>query len=189
MHSPVAHLPVLRAFTVDEVYRMVEAGVLRENEPVELIDGRLVLVSPQGPLHSVTTIRFADALRAVLAPGEGLREEKPLACPPSDLPEPDVCVARGSLAAWATAHPTGQDALLVVEVAVTSQAEDQRKAATYARAGVLVYWVVDVPGRTVEVHEGPLPSGKYRTVRLLGEDDSLEWPSHGWRARVSDLLP
>jgi Uma2 family endonuclease len=181
--------PSVRTFTVDEVHRMVEAGVLREDEPVELIDGRLLLARPQGPLHSVTTIRIADALRRVLASGEGLREEKPLVCSSGDLPEPDVCVARGSLAAWAVAHPTGADAALVVEVAVTSHAEDAAKAATYARAGVPLYWIVDVPGRTIEVHEGSLPSGRYRTVRVLTEDDDLDWPSHGFRARVADLLP
>ncbi len=178
-----------RRFTVDEVLRMVALGLIHEDEPVELLHGRLVLVSPQGPLHTVTILRIARALRAVLLPGEEVREEKPLACPPHDLPEPDVCIARGTDEAWAVAHPTGADAVLVVEVAMTSVQQDREKAAIYAEGGVPLYWLVDLGARKVETYAGPMRDGRYREVRVLGEDDELALPDRGYRARVGDLLP
>jgi Putative restriction endonuclease len=116
---------------------MVEAGVIGPDEPLELLEGRLVLVSPQGPPHASLVGALAEKLRAAYGAGHAVREEKPLELPDS-LPGPDVAVVHGAQLDYAARHPNAGDALLVVEVAVTSQALDHEKARIYARAGVPV---------------------------------------------------
>jgi len=167
---------------------MVEAGILAEDEPYELIGGRLVEVSPQGPDHSTTTAATADRLRAVYSGSAVVREEKPLIAGEDAMPEPDIAVVRGDHDRYRRGHPSGSDALLVVEVAVTSHAVDRAKAADYARAGVEVLWIVDVPSKRVEVHTEPRPDGRYRVVRVLAGDDDLELPGAEPRWTAASLF-
>jgi Uma2 family endonuclease len=176
-----------RTFTPREVMRMVEAGILAEDERVELIEGRLVIVSPQGPPHASLVGALADRLRSAYGAGYAVREEKPIELVDS-LPEPDVAVVRGSQADYASRHPAAGDVLLAVEVAVTSQAVDREKTRVYARSAVATVWVIDVPARRVEVYGDPQPDGRYRVVQVLGEDDVVAAPGVAARWRVGELL-
>ncbi len=122
-----------RSFTSREVIRMVEAGILAPDEPVELLEGRLVIVSPQGPPHASLVAMLADRLRAAYCAGYAVREEKPLDLVDS-LPEPDVAVVRGSQADYAARHPHASDVVLAIEASLTSQSLDREKTLIYARA-------------------------------------------------------
>jgi Uma2 family endonuclease len=166
---------------------MVEAGILSPEEPVELLEGRLLLVSPQGPPHASIVGSVSDRLRAAYAPGHAVREEKPIELPDS-LPEPDVAIVTGSQLDYASRHPAPSEVVLAVEIAVTSQALDRDKARIYARAGIAVVWLLDVPARRLEVHSEPQPDGRYRVVRVLGEDDGVTPPGLAGTWRVRDLL-
>ncbi len=178
--------PPTRRFTVAEVYRMLETGVLSEDEPVELLHGELVVVSPQGPAHMVLVGRLSDLL-ARAAAGTHVRVQGPLLAGPHSLPEPDIALVRGARDDYFEEHPTGADTLLAVEVAVTAKAEARRKLPVYAQAGVPIVWILDVPGRRLEV--SAMPAGDhYKVVRVLGADDEVEVPG-GARLRVADLLP
>lgn len=135
---------MVRPLTADEVLRMVEIGILGEDERVELLDGVLMRMSPKSPEHQVLIGRVFTWLVTSAATGVlEVRSESPLRVPDAtSLPEPDLIVLRAGHSP--TAHPT--TALLVVEVAVTSQATDLgRKQSLYAGAGVPESWVVDVP--------------------------------------------
>ncbi len=166
---------------------MVEVGILAEDEPVELIEGRLVIVSPHGPPHASLVGTLADRLRAAYGAGHAVREEKPIELADS-LPEPDVAVVRGSQADYGSRHPGASDVLLAVEVAVTSQVADRDKTRIYARGAIATVWVVDVPARRVEVYGDPQPDGRYRVVQVLGEDDVVAAPGVGARWKVRELL-
>jgi hypothetical protein len=152
-----------------EVYdRMVDAGLL-EGEPVELVDGLLVHVTPQGAQHAALvqwlTRRFAARV-------DLLRVQMPLAVP-GGRPEPDVALAE---TLTAREHPS--TAHLVVEVAVSSHSEALAKLAGYADAGIAEAWVVDVPARTVEVFSEP--SGReYRSRHACRAGDALHVPVTG----------
>ncbi len=177
-----------RLFTPAEVLRMVAAGVLADGEPVELIEGRLVVVSPQGPPHSSTVGALADRLRRAYEPGHAVREEKPIEL--SDgLPEPDVAVVRGQQVDYGKRHPRATDVLLLVEVAVTSQEVDREKTRGYARDGVPEVWLLDVPARRLEVHVDPQRDGSYRVAKILGEQDELSPPGLAIVWKVAELLP
>ncbi len=184
----IRQLPT-RRFTVEEVQRMVEVGVLGEDEPVELLDGRLVLVSPQGPPHRYALETLADRLREIAGDRAIVMEEKPLVAGEHALPEPDVALVRGRRSDYRERHPRTDECELVVEAAHRSQAKDRSKAETYAAHGVPVFWLLDIVARRLEVHSGPSDDGRYASVRLLGELDEVLVPGRALRWRVADLLP
>lgn len=175
--------------TVDEFLRLVDVGVLGEDEPVELLRGRMVLMSPQGSGHASTITRIAARLRDAW-PEHLVREEKPLQVDEHGLPEPDIAVVRGDEHAFDARHPRGDESRLVVEVAWTSQDADRDKAQDYARAGVPLYWLVDLASRRIEIFEGPLrDEGRYARVSLLGEAESITLPDTERNWSIADLLP
>ncbi|MCA9557604.1 MAG: Uma2 family endonuclease [Myxococcales bacterium] len=177
-----------RRFTVDEVMTMVASGILAEDEPLELLRGELVVVSPQGPPHATATSRMARTLYRAYAPPTLVREAKPLAVSDDSLPEPDFSIVEGDEDTFFERHPRGDEAVLVIEVSYTSQQADHDKAAIYASAMVPVYWLLDLKARRLEVHSEPEADGRYGVVRLLHESDEVELPRTRVRLRVGDLL-
>lgn len=177
-----------KRFSADEVVSMVEHGLL-DGERVELVGGEMVQMSPKGSRHVVITSRVASRLADALGGRAWVAQEPTLRCGPSDLREPDVAVLRGQADDYLDAFPSGQHALLVVEIAQTSQRYDREKAETYARAGVPEYWLVDLEARRVEVRRDPTPDGIYARFELLGEEEDLAVLDTGRVWRVAQLLP
>ena len=168
---------------------MVEVGILAEDEPLELVDGELIVVPPQSPPHASLTTLLHDELRAAYRDGYVVREAKPLVAGPDSLPEPDLAVCRGSHADFGARHPRGDEAVLVIEVARTSVRTDRKKAAAYARAGVGTYWLIDLVSLRVEVHTEPHADGRYALVRVPAPDDEVELPYAAIKWPVARLLP
>jgi Uma2 family endonuclease len=133
-----------------EYEQLVEAGHLA-NEKVELIHGLIVRMSPQGAHHAAAVQKLTQLLVVALGvPGRAaIRVQLPLALGEDSEPEPDVAaVVSGS---YKDGHPTS--ALLVIEVAESSLAEDRReKGVLYAEHGIPEYWIVDTARERVEVH-------------------------------------
>lgn len=155
--------------------RIVESGVL-EGRPIELLEGLLVEVSPQGPDHALVieelTLRFRSARAR-------LRVQLPIETSWGSLPEPDLAFVEQQPPR--EHHP--RTALLVVEVAVSSQEEDRgKKASMYASAPVPLYWLVDVPAKTVEVRTEPGSDG-YGRCDIYGVGMKVPSPVDG----VDDL--
>lgn len=174
----------LRRFTADEVLRMIEAGVLSEDEPLELIEGELIVVPPQGPEHSDRIAAITMLLSPRYLGRAVVRVQLPLDAGDDSLPEPDFLVTL----ATPGRHPRGADAFLAIEVARTSQAQDRAKARIYARAGVPVYWLVDLVARRVEERTEPNAEGDYRLTRMYTPSEDIELPGLGQRVLVSELL-
>ena len=162
-------------FTVDEYHALGRAGVLDEDSRVELIDGRLIVMSPIGTPHLLSVNRtertFARRVYASEPPLAVVSVQNPLRLDDGTEPEPDVVLLRPGYEARGT--PTPPDALLVVEVADSTVEYDRRvKAPRYARAGVPELWIVVLADRAVEVHRQPGPGG-YASVRTAGEGEAL----------------
>jgi Uma2 family endonuclease len=156
----------IHPLTVDEVMRMVDAGVLGEDAyRLELLDGLLTEKPVKGPEHEAVKERFLDWLAPGVAERRfAVRIEAALVVPDRiNLPEPDIAVLdRGGPP---DRHPAS--ALLVVEVAITSLATDLgRKPQLYASAGVPEYWVADVANHRLEVFTEPGPQGYARRRSL-----------------------
>jgi Uma2 family endonuclease len=163
-----------RRWTPEEFEAMFRAAILTEEERVELLEGLIVPMSPLGPLH----IYLVDTLTRLLvkAAPETLTVsvQSTLACGES-RPQPDLQVRR-STPGRLTRLPT--TALLVIEVADTTLERDRAKTALYAGAAVPEVWIVDAQGKAVEVHTEPnRRAGKYRTIHILTEGDTLRTPA------------
>jgi Uma2 family endonuclease len=186
--TPAAtEVPGRRWFTVDEYLRMAEAGILHEDDRVELIDGEIIQMSPIDDPHVEGVTRFTDVFAgAIAAHRMRLYTQNPVRIDQHNDPQPDVVVARpGTRGA-----PRPADVLLVIEVADTSLRYDrQTKLPLYARAGIPEAWLLDVNGRTLEVHRRPGPDG-YALVRpyRLGEKVAPE-ALPDLAIAVEDLLP
>jgi Uma2 family endonuclease len=170
----VPPLPLHR-LDVESYGQMVASGAL-DGEPVELLEGWLVDMSPQGPGHAAVIARLTRHLARAQT---WLRVQLPLEVPPSSVPEPDLALVEGEPSSGR--HP--RTALLAVEVAASSHAIARGvKARLYAQAGVPIYWLVDVPGKAVEVRTDPGPDG-YRACATYSVGASVPSPAAG----VADL--
>jgi Uma2 family endonuclease len=181
-------LPRPRNFTRLDFDKMVDAGIVGEDERVELVGGVIVRMSPEGPRHAGTIDLCAEALRRVFGVGFTVRVQHPLVIDPDGEPEPDLAVVPGEPRAHLDAHP--RSAVLVVEVAESSLEFDRRdKAVLYARAGIAEYWIVNLRDRIVEVRRGPTPVGYSSLVAMRPEDELKALSAPAATVRVIDLLP
>lgn len=156
-----------RRFTADEYVRMAEAGILGEDERIELIRGEILIMSPIGMRHNAFVDRFNYLLVTALGRRAWVRVQGSVRLFPDTMPEPDLAVLRRR--DYRTAHPTPEDILLVIEVAESSLAYDRgRKASLYAEAGIAEYWVADAEGEAIEVHREPDGRRYRQSVRLTG---------------------
>jgi Uma2 family endonuclease len=162
-----------RRITVDEYHRMAETGILREDEHVQLVDGMLVAMTPQGRAHARVIQRLTRLLVRSVGDDVEVLPQLPLTLPGDSEPEPDLAIVRAEDAQSGEQHP--RTALLVVEVAGESLRFDRGpKAALYARAGIPEYWIVNLAESTVEVHREPNPAkGAYRVRKVVSAGEDL----------------
>lgn len=166
-------LPAPHLFTVDEYYRMVDAGLLTEDSRVELIDGVIVDMPPIGPGHSGNVNWFTDVFRELFGGAAQLSIQNPLRLGLRVEPRPNVMLLRIREVHYRTSHPGPDDVLLLVEVADSSLSYDRKtKARIYARAGIADYWIVNRVDLVVEVHRDPERS-RYRSVEVLKRGDVI----------------
>jgi Uma2 family endonuclease len=171
-----------------EYDRAVEAGVFEPNARLELVDGDLLAMTPQGSRHATGVDLVAASLRHACRTGFHVRMQLPLAIDDYSEPEPDVAVVTGGIRDYREAHPT--TALLVVAVSDDSLRRDRTvKQRLYARRGIPEYWILALPDARLEVYRNPAADG-YRTVTIHRAGESIA-PLARPEApiAVDDLLP
>src|SRR6516165_4243929 len=146
-----------RAFTVDDIHRMIEAGIFDENERFELIEGDLVMMSPQHIAHERIKNVLNMALSRVAPADVFVGVETSIQLARNVLVQPDITVISQSVYnadPKTFARPQPQDILLLIEVASSSIGYDRRvKARLYARHGIREFWVIDAS--IAWIHTGP----------------------------------
>jgi Uma2 family endonuclease len=160
-------MSTLTRLSVAEYDRMVAVGILPTTNRFELIAGRIEQKMPQGPRHNAVVLLTLHALDRLLPPGWHVGKEGPVRIPSEDSePEPDISVVRGEIRDYLNRHPGPADVVLVVEVADSSLDHDRGvKLAIYARAGIPVYWIVNLIDRQVEVYTEPdQATGQYAAI-------------------------
>lgn len=156
-----------KLWTVDDYHRMVEAGVLTENDRVELLEGQIIEMNPQLPPHAATTQRAFRYLDRLLETVAYVRMQLPVTLQPKSEPEPDIAVVRMDANEYGDRHPTPDDILLMIEVADSTLLNDrQQKALVYAKANLADYWILDVNAKQVYVFREPTPDG-YQQETIL----------------------
>lgn len=181
--------------SVEQYHAMIQAGILTEDDPVELLEGWLVTKMPKHPKHSAVTQLIQAALTRALLAGWHVRGQEPVTTEDSE-PEPDVVVARGDLRQYLERHPGPQDVALIVEVADSSLQRDRMlKKRLYAAAGIPAYWVVNLPELRIEAYSDPSGPGEqptYRHQQNYGTLDAVPVVLDGIevaRIAVRELLP
>jgi Uma2 family endonuclease len=159
-------------FTRDEYRWMGRTGILLPTDRVELIDGEIIDLAPIGPRH-LAAVNMTNRLFVTSIPLDRaiVSIQNPLALDEHNEPVPDLAMLVPRADEYSDGLPTGRDVLLIVEVGDSTIAFDRTaKAAMYAAAGVVEYWVVNVPDDLVLVHREPGPAGYARVISLSRGD-------------------
>lgn len=174
-------------FTADEYHRMAEVGILNEDDPVELIDGEIVRMSPIGGRHVTCVSDLAQFLFRNLGDDVKVNVESPVRFGEHWEPEPDFAVIRRR--DYGDTLPIPEDVLLLIEVADSSLAYDRGvKLRLYARVGIPESWLVNLPEHTVERHSDPA-DGRYRAVRIFARGETVDSTVvPGLAIRLDDVL-
>lgn len=186
--------PIWR-LSLDQYHEMIRAGILTDDDPVELLEGWLVAKMPKNPPHRVATQLSREALERVVPAGWYVDAQEPVTIGDSE-PEPDVTVVRGSRRDYRDHHPGAQDVALLAEVSDTTLQRDRgSKKRVYARANVPVYWIINLIDSQVEVYTNPSGPGEqpdYGQRQDYGPADQVPVVIDGrevGRIAVRDLLP
>ncbi len=168
------HQLARRWFTAGEYNRMVEAGILTEDDRVELIEGEIVEMSPIGSRHAACVNRLTMLLSSQAGQDFIVSVQNPIVVDDYSEPEPDVAILQMRDDYYAHQLPTVPDVLLVIEVADTSVEIDRSvKIPLYARTGVTLSILVDLPRELIELHSEPV-NGQYQSVQVFGRGDSIQ---------------
>jgi Uma2 family endonuclease len=157
-----------RPITVDEYNRMAEAGIIATDERVELLDGDLIVVPPQGPSHFSVVARLSQCFTLHFGERALVTSQLPIIVSDRSEPEPDFAVLAWREDFYRSGIPRVPDVYAIVEVADSSLAIDRgKKLEIYAQGGVKEYWIVDVRNAAIEVYREPRAGGydSLRTVR------------------------
>jgi Uma2 family endonuclease len=175
--------------TVDEYERI---GGMLDDDCIELIDGYLVKKMSKNPPHITGVENVLQALTPLLPAGFFCRKEDPVQIPDFDEPEPDTTVLRGSRQDYRSRIPQPRDVALLVEVSETTLDRDRGpKLAAFAKAGMPVYWIVNLVDHQVEVYSSPSPDG-YKVHHDFKPGQDIPLVIDGvevGRIAVADILP
>jgi len=200
--TQTAHLPYqgqmagFRRFTVAEYHRLIELGILTEDDNLELLDGYLVHKMSRNPPHDAAIQKGTKRWLRVLPAGWDLRVQSAITLNDKNEPEPDFAIVRGDETTYLTRHPVAADIGLVVEVSDTTlQGDRDDKGSIYAGAGIAYYWIVNLNDRHIEAYSSP--SGPVAAPRFMqradygrGQSVPLTLPGAPPLAiGVDDLLP
>jgi Uma2 family endonuclease len=182
--------------TVAQYHELIRSGKLTDEDPVELLEGILVYKMPKNTPHATSTKLVRREIEPRLPLGWHYQTQDPITLGDGE-PEPDGAVVRGKIEDYAKHHPGPSDVALVIEVADSSLERDRGiKLRSYARAGIPVYWIINVEDRQVERYREPTaPGGVVPSYQLIdiyreGESIPLALPGSAEAAiSVNALLP
>ena len=171
--SPTVSAPARRRFTVAEYYAMADAGILSEDDRVELLDGDVIVMPPIGDWHGGSVKLFANTFPPVLQGRAIIAVQDPVTLDEHSEPQPDVMLLHWRDDFYRNGHPGPADVLLLIEVADSSVEFDRTvKLAAYARAGIPEVWIAARSERRIESYTGP-DAGRYAIVRYYGPGETV----------------
>jgi Uma2 family endonuclease len=176
-------------FTTVEYDHLIEAGVLDEDDRVELIEGDIIRMTPIGRRHAGCVNRLTRLLSDLASDDAQIAVQNPILLAESSEPQPDLVLMKPTVDYYSSALPTPIDILLLVEVVDSSAALDRQiKVPLYARHGIEEVWLVDLVANTVTSFRDPTPTS-YATVLEVHRGAGLTaraFPGRG--IAVSDIL-
>ena len=160
-------------FTVADYHRMVECGILAEDDRVELLDGQVIPMTPIGSPHAGCVNRLNRLLTTALGDRATIAVQNPAVLDAWSEPQPDLTVLKPRTDGYALRHPQPADVLLLIEVSDSSVEYDREvKLPLYAAAGVVEVWLVNLPADRIETYRDPGTDG-YASVRRPKRGESI----------------
>ena len=170
-------MSALVKWSIDDYHLMIERGILN-NRSVELIEGEIVEVIPESPLHRFTNDSIAEYLRILLKGKAKVFEAHPITLGNSE-PEPDISIVRLPNTKYLSRHPYAEDIYWLIEISNTTLEDDlNRKKRIYASAGINEYWIVDLKNTELIVFK-EASDNDYKTKITLkkGEVNPIAFPN------------
>lgn len=182
-----------RFWTTAEYYRMSDMGLF-DDERIELLDGEIWTLPPQGTPHFYSTDVAGDVLLEAFGSGFIVRRHGPITLEDGTEPEPDVVIVCGSKRDYIPSHPVPSQIRILVEVSDATLRKDRtKKRDDYARAGIADYWIVNLVHRQLEVFRDPAPIANgygYKTMLTLLDGDSIApLSAPNGAVAIADLFP
>lgn len=162
-----------RRFDADEYQRMGRAGILTEDDRVELINGEIITMTPIGPRHNAAVNRATRALVGAVGTQAIVQVQGSVRFDLSSEPQPDLVLLRPEPDFYASRLPGAADILLIIEIAESSIDYDREvKSRLYATAGVREYWLVDLGAGIVTRASAP-SGGAFLQHQLYRPGESI----------------
>ncbi len=157
---------LIHRFTVNEYHRMGKTGIFREDNRVELIEGRIVDMTPIGSRHASCVDRLNNFFTIKLQKRVIVRVQNPIQLDNLSEPQPDIMLLKYKSDFYAAHHPRPEDVLLLVEVAESSiEYERNVKIPMYARSNIQEVWLVNLAENYVEIYHSPSSEGYELTIQ------------------------
>lgn len=157
-------------WSLDDYHQMIESGLLAERS-LELINGEIIEMSPEGVSHSFYCRGTAKYLRLLLGNRAEVSEAHPITLPNDSEPEPDIAIVRTPDTLYQTRHPFPEDIFWLIEIANSTLAKDLGvKRELYAQAGIPEYWVMNLQTSELVIFRD-LIDNKYRSEICLNDGD------------------
>ncbi|MDQ6695160.1 MAG: Uma2 family endonuclease [Chloroflexota bacterium] len=172
MALPIPH----KLFTIDDYDRIIDSGILKEDDRVELLSGEIVEMAPIGLRHAVCVARIEDLLHEQTRRRAIVWVQNPIWLPGDSVPQPDLALLKQRADFYLEHRPTPEDVLLLIEVADTSLFSDRiAKVPIYAQAGINRLWLVNLVENVIEVYTDPVGSS-YSSWEKLGPGSDILLP-------------
>jgi Uma2 family endonuclease len=180
----------IRQLTSTEYYGMMESGIIREGERVELISGQIFTMAAKGTRHTVATSRLLKSLLRLIGEQAIVRCQDPISLPNHSEPEPDIAIVRLRSDDYINSHPAPADIILVIEVADSSIKFDREiKALLYAAAGISEYWIINLIDNRLEIYRQP-EGDIYTSIEIITPPRSISLPQFSdITLNIGDFFP
>lgn len=175
-----------RLISVDEYYKMAEAGILKSTDRVELIHGDIFDMSPIGSRHASIVDRLAKILNRLFEEEAIIGIQRPIRLDDKNEPEPDISVLQFRADYYVAAHPDSRNVKVIIEVADSSIKYDKEaKIPLYASYGIPIYWIIDIENNCIEEFTNPKES-KYTSKQIFQIDDEISLMEK--RLKVNEII-
>lgn len=164
LQHPFTSALVPAKISLDQYHRMVDVGIW-DDRHVELLNGVVVEMSPEGTPHAHRSTDVGEYLMRLLGERAQVRPAKPITLPLGSEPEPDIAIVQRLGDEYLDHHPYPENIFWVIEYSNTSLDKDLGvKADIYAAVGILEYWVVNLKKNILIVFRDPV-NGKYQSQK------------------------
>lgn len=174
--------------TVAEYHRLAAAGILSWEDRVELLNGKVIPMSPIGSAHAACVEKISELLRLVLGEKAMVRAQNPVTLGNYSEPEPDLAIVARKDNFYADRHPAPHEIFLIIEVADSTLQKDRlEKLPLYAAAGIPEYWIANLEKQELEVYRLP-DSDQFLSKTILRRGEEVSFNRFGASFQVNDLL-